>query len=504
MKFCDVYCCFENCDNQGVYQFNFSKYHKSCKAHLNNIALYQSITCSYCKSNCRVINAIVSARPLCEICSVENTENEYTNLCLNCYKQKRCTTCFHITKKPSSRDCGHEYCEVCVEKCFICNSICNVCLTQDYSIAKSNCGHSMCSNCSSKECSACYKGILCVKCRKNCYFKEWVNSSFAGENNSLMNDWVCKDCGDFEAKKMWTLCQNCNNREIVKKRECSHDYCKNCCNDPCSTCQPCNYCQNYSSLVSKPCSHQFCSKCSYYPCPYCCQVHNKLFNIPECTHPFCSLCQEVSYCTICQPTYRLQESHDKPDNETVQPLNQGLNEYEVLPDINEEQVNKEKVDEPSEEYKFEELNQTRLDPYSLNNKNKNPKPQRPISEQFREPYDNKDYYTDYQNTTIDPKMTACENCGKYGRKRQFKCYHMACEFCVARQTCKACQDITKTCIMCPKKAQKLALFECGHDACWECIEKVCKYCKSTKKSKCYNCNKNKNLKRMLNTTVSFI
>lgn len=502
MKFCDVYCCFENCENKGVYPFNFSRYHKICDIHQGYILNSESIICSYCQANCRIIKAIAIGKPLCVICNRENTVHDYTNLCFDCYNSKRCSTCFHISKKPQFRECGHEYCEVCIEKCFICNNICDVCFEQDTTNTKYNCGHLRCSNCIYKNCEACKKEILCVRCNKNGYFQGSENYQTAlNENRVNLEDynWVCRDCRYTEAKNLFTLCQNCNTLGLVAQRECLHDYCQNCFKT-CNLCEFCTYCSNYSSLTSKPCSHQFCGNCIFYPCPYCCKFHNTLFTFPDCSHAFCSLCQNVNYCLICQKVDIAQQvdikSNIEAKNEISSFANSEIKDHKAIPDER-GNINK----SHNIENNMEMHNNLAIigDPYSLKLN------ERKLSAKSVHISNQNEIYKELvcQTLTIRNSRTKCINCGSFGNTRFFACNHTACEYCFAKQFCKLCQKNFKSCIMCPKKAQQLALLGCGHDACWKCLEKECKFCTNSKAT-CINCNKYRYLKKKLNNLVFFI
>lgn len=272
--FCDTQCCLDKCENKGELPINHSRYHLICKDHLNSIIHQALIICCYCGTQCKVVQTIVSQKPLCAICNVNKTHNEYSNLCLDCDKTED-WTCFHNPDRdpspliePEAQQDLVEDAEKADKKRLKLKSSPHIRIKQGKNEKPSKNFNSqqkfikfqksslkIIKNCSDS------KGELQELNNPKCNSK--ICPEFPCKNSS------CKRCNLYSTSKIVLTCAKCGKSNISNSSSCEHCFCKECftqMNQTCQICFPrvqkCNSCsRNGFEKILFDCKHLGCTNC---------------------------------------------------------------------------------------------------------------------------------------------------------------------------------------------------------------------------------------------------
>lgn len=480
MNFCDELCCYgEFCNNQGKFDINFSRYHKICHFHLPYISPQSEITCSYCNSVCRVIEEVLEkskkSLPLCFICKQEYTYNEFTNIGYNCYVNRRCPTCHHITRNVEDRiNCGHKFCNMCKSSCILCDAICLGCSKIGYEIHKSNCGHNMCLDCYNKECNECKKILMCTTCERLDFYQK-----------DFASHYQCYSCRTKEEP-----CPSCKNFSKVFIRSCGHMACSFCDKSPCSLCIPCFKCKIPSILYQKNCQHSFCNSCYPENCPACCPIHKIEYSILSCSHfYYCQQCNQNQLCPTCTSAMALNQNPSDSSHDEEKALNSNSNNNLTHNEKNLGLPHEGQLTIQSNLPEFTNLFSYDTVRLSFTGSNL------PLAKNLKGS-------TQERHLPLDEKQLSCPNCGKDAACYTLECLHQGCMDCPNKKKCFECERKTATCKNCKKKIQTRAVFLCGHYACSKCIKSFCKSCnQNEEKSSCIECSKPKKLCKVLKNDV---
>lgn len=311
MNFCDTYCCFgdQTCQSPGEFPFNYSKYHRICQSHIYSISNLQSLTCSYCKSSCKIIPEILNlsipklpGTGYCFICKTNERYNKSTNLCYDCYANKRCPTCFHITSNTEVRECGHHFCHICETSCFLCFRICNVCFKESENLCKYECGHFRCKDCVEAPCRGCMNMAICETCGKDMEI----------EANS-QDQFICTSCENLKNIIQTAICANCFAHGEIITRDCNHECCLKCQDLTCQLCIKNQEIIKPQETIEKQLKNESLEEfIEIMPkdslenhirdkknCPNCKENCEGQIYKMFCTHEGCSNCYNKRKCSIC-------------------------------------------------------------------------------------------------------------------------------------------------------------------------------------------------------------
>lgn len=279
MIFCDSACIM--CDQIGTNFINFSRYHRVCQQHTEQVFSSGKIKCKHCKSTVRTCRQLyIKENP--SIQPINDTWNIVEALPSQLTLKSKC---------PHGRCLERNYCPLCnlsssveiPKKCVSCANI------SDQSIElKCNSSHFQCFRCFQDElpCKICpnykHEMIICRQCGNGCQptvgFCIHHVCFTCKENKSF-----CPDC---RVSLEWkNHCPNCNERI---ERVLSLD----CCHWGCNKCKQNIYCFQCAFKNNSFIKAQIPITCSI------CKIESIIFAVLKCGHFVCFNCRSVPFINL--------------------------------------------------------------------------------------------------------------------------------------------------------------------------------------------------------------